>query len=69
MANKKVALQLRLDEVLHTRLKAIAEKEMRSLNAEMEYLLMQGVERYEEEHGSVKKRGRRLTCDMGENFL
>lgn len=57
MANRKVALQLRLDEVLHTRLKTIAEKEMRSLNAEMEYLLMQSVGRYEEEHGSLKKRG------------
>ena len=64
MANKKVALQLRLDEVLHTRLKDIAEKEMRSLNAEMEYLLMKGVGRYGDEHGSVKKNGRRLTCDM-----
>ena len=34
----KIAFQLRLDEDTHRRIKAIAEKEMRSLNAQIEYI-------------------------------
>jgi hypothetical protein len=46
MATNKVATQVRLDEQLHEQLKAIAEKEHRSMNNLIEYLLKLGVEMY-----------------------
>ena len=49
----KIATQIRLDELTHIKLKHIAEKELRSLNAEMEYLILKGIEAYEEEHGFI----------------
>ncbi len=49
----KVATQIRLDEVTHAKLKCIAEKELRSLNAEMEYLILKGIEAYEEQYGLI----------------
>lgn len=49
----KVATQIRLDELTHAKLKIIAEKELRSLNAEMEYLILKGIERFENEYGSI----------------
>lgn len=49
----KIATQIRLDELTHIKLKYIAEKELRSLNAEMEYLILKGIEAYENEYGSI----------------
>ena len=48
MAERKMATQIRLDEYLHAKVKRIAELEMRSLNAQMEYFIAKSVERYEE---------------------
>ena len=42
--------QIRLDEGLHGRLKAIAAAEHRSLNNLMEYFLLRQVGEYEREH-------------------
>ena len=46
MAMNKVATQIRLDEELYEKLKVIADKEKRSLNAQMEYFLEIGVSAY-----------------------
>ena len=54
--SSKIASQIRLDETLYEKLKAIAEKEMRSMNSQMEYLLLKGVEQYERENGPTQIR-------------
>lgn len=46
----KVALQLRLEEETHAKLKEISEKELRSLNAQIEYFILKGIENYEREN-------------------
>lgn len=46
----KTATQIRLDEDLFERLKTIAEREMRSLNSQMEYFLLKAVIQYEKEN-------------------
>ncbi len=51
MAGKKTAFQIRIDEKAHRKLKAIAEKELRSLNAQIEYFVYRGIAEYEEAHG------------------
>lgn len=53
----KVALQLRLEEETHSKLKEISEKELRSLNAQIEYFILAGIANYEKEHpqGSIHK--------------
>ena len=53
MAGRKIALQLRLDEKAHSKLKIIAEKELRSLNSQLEYFIKQGIENYEKEFGVI----------------
>lgn len=49
----KVATQMRYDEVLYEKTKVIAENEMRSLNAQIEYFMKKGIEAYEAEHGPI----------------
>lgn len=49
----KVALQIRLEENTHQKLKVIADNELRSLNAQLEYFILQGIKEYETNHGSV----------------
>ena len=46
MAKEKIALQIRLDEALYDLVKGIAEDELRSLNAQMEYFIKTGSEQY-----------------------
>lgn len=46
MAKDKVALQIRLEESLYDLVKGIAEEELRSLNAQMEYFIRQGAEQH-----------------------
>ena len=50
----KISTQMRYDEVLYEKTKIIAEKEFRSVNAQLEYFMKQGVEAYEKEHGPIK---------------
>lgn len=44
---KKIALQLRLDEKLHQKVKEIADKELRSINAQLEYFILKGIKDFE----------------------
>lgn len=53
MAENKIALQLRLDESAHKKVKAISEKELRSLNSQLEYFILKGISNYEKENGPI----------------
>ena len=53
MPGRKVALQLRLDENAHRKLKIIAERELRSLNSQLEYFILRGIKSYEDEFGPI----------------
>ena len=53
MATTKISTQIRLDEVAHAKAKVIAEKKIRSLNAQMEYFIIKGIEIYEKENGEI----------------
>lgn len=54
MPTRKVALQLRLDETTHKKLKVIAETELRSLNAQLEYFISRGLQDYEEKNDAIQ---------------
>lgn len=49
----KVATQMRYDETLYEKTKVIAEIEMRTINAQIEYFMKKGIEAYENEHGII----------------
>ena len=53
MANNKIATQMRYYETLYKKTKIIAENEMRTTNAQLEYFMKLGVEAYEKEHGVI----------------
>ena len=53
MAVSKSAFQLRLDEDVHQKVKQIAKREFRSLNAQLEYFIVKGIEQYERENGEL----------------
>lgn len=52
--NNKIATQMRYGEVLYEKTKIIAENEMRTINAQIEYFMKKGVEAYEREHGTIE---------------
>lgn len=49
----KVASQMRFDETLYQKAKYIAEKEYRSVNAQIEYFISVGIKQYEKENGVI----------------
>lgn len=49
----KVATQMRYDETLYEKTKIIAEKEFRSVNAQIEYFIKLGIDAYERDHGPI----------------
>lgn len=51
----KIALQLRLEEETHSKLKEIADKELRSLNAQIEYFILKGIENFYSDSESSEK--------------
>ena len=53
MAPNKVALQVRLDEKVHAKLRIVAEEEVRSLNSQIEYFVIKGIQKYEQENGII----------------
>ena len=53
MGVSKLATQIRLDEYLHAKVKLISDREMRSINAQMEYFIKKSVEKYEAENGEI----------------
>ena len=50
----RVSTQVRLDERYYAKLKIIAEIESRSINAQLEHFMKQGVTNYEAEHGPIQ---------------
>jgi hypothetical protein len=46
------ATQLRIDENLFVKIKHIAELELRTMNAQMEYFLIKGVQEYVSDNGA-----------------
>ena len=46
----KLATQLRLDETIYEKIRIIAQKELRSINSQMEYFILKGVEDFEKEN-------------------
>lgn len=48
-----MATQIRLSDETYEKLKHISSKELRSLNAQMEYFLIKGIENYEKENGEI----------------
>ena len=59
MTRNKVAFQFRLDENAHQKVKMIARKEYRSINAQIEYFVYCGIAEYEKENGEVGEELRR----------
>ena len=53
MATNKVALQVRLDEKVHAKLRIVAKEEVRSLNSQIEYFVIKGIQKYEQENGII----------------
>ncbi|MBQ9930850.1 MAG: hypothetical protein IJO79_00685 [Firmicutes bacterium] len=49
----KIASQMRFDETLYEKTKIIAESELRSINAQIEYFMKKGIESYESENGVI----------------
>ncbi|MCL2675220.1 MAG: Arc family DNA-binding protein [Firmicutes bacterium] len=53
MATDKVQTGLRLDYVALRKMTIIAKKQMRSLNAQLEFITQNFIEQYEKEHGKI----------------
>ena len=49
----RTASQLRLSENIWAKLRVIADKELRTVNSQIEYYLMKSVEQYERENGAI----------------
>lgn len=49
----KIAFQTRLDEITHKKLSIIANNELRSLNAQLEYFILQSIKEYESTNGEI----------------
>lgn len=50
---KQVPITLRLNPEIHRKVRQIATQEMRSLNAQFEWLLLRALEQWEREHGPL----------------
>ena len=53
MVSNRIALQVRFDESTHSKLKQISELELRSLNAQIEYFVIKGIQKYENDNGPL----------------
>ena len=53
MKDNEVGIRLRLQQSTHKKLKVIAEAKLRSLNAQIEYFALKGLEEYEKENGEI----------------
>jgi len=53
MSTTKVTTSVRVDETLFKKIKLVAEKERRSLNAQMETAFEQCVRNFEKEYGEI----------------
>ena len=50
----KIATQMRYEYELYEKTRIIAEAELRSINAQIEYFMKKGIEAYEKEHGAIE---------------
>jgi len=50
----KTATQIRLEDEVYNKLKLVAEKEIRSINAQMEYFIVKGIEEFERNNGNLQ---------------
>ena len=53
MATNKKPILIRVQPVNYEKLKAIADKNRRSLSNQLEYLMIQYIDQYENEHGTI----------------
>ena len=53
MATDKIQTGLRLENEVLDKITYIAKKEKRSLNAQIEFLIQQAIDKYEKEHGII----------------
>lgn len=53
MATNKIQTGLRLNETVYDKLKVVAERETRSMNNLIEYIVQQYLDNYEEANGSI----------------
>ncbi len=51
MKTDRVTFQVRLPNELHAKLRAVAKRELRSKNGEIEYMITRYIEEYERLHG------------------
>ena len=49
----KIPLMLRIDETIHKKIKYASEKEVRSLNGQIEYYIIKGLADFEKEYGEI----------------
>jgi len=54
MATDKIQTGLRLQQPVLEKITFIAKKEHRSLNAQIEYIVQEYIEQYEEKHGNIE---------------
>lgn len=50
----RISTQVRIDETVWKKVKAIAQQESRNANSQLNYFLQQSVAAYEQQHGEVK---------------
>ena len=50
----RLATQIRLDELLYEKVKVLAEREYRTMNAQMEYFIARSVEQHERDFGAIR---------------
>ena len=53
MKESEVVIQFRLKESAHIKVKKIASEQVRSLNSQILFFTLEGIKRYEEEHGKI----------------
>ncbi len=53
MKQPKVSVQYRMDEQTHAKLKVISAAEKRSLNSQIDYFVLKGIEAFEKDHGRI----------------
>ena len=69
--NKNKAYPLRLEEDLMNKIKAIAEEEDRPVSKQIERMLKDYINRYENEHGTINTKNINISGDMngGSNII
>ena len=54
MKESTVAIQFRMKESTHEKLKAVAASQLRSVNSQIEFFALEGIKRHEDEHGEIE---------------